>query len=143
MAGTDASIDVQGGAAYAFEVFSAFREHARFLRGIESVERRGNRLHVAGRVGARREEWEADVVAEEPGRRLAWRAPDGPLDVEVTFEELDGGRSTRVRVRQRLHDAGSVAGALGALRVLQIQARGDLKRYKAVVEGGTAVGMSW
>ena len=139
MAGSDATIDVQGPPGHAFEVWAAFREHARFLKGIRSVERRGDRLHVVGQLGLRTVAWDADVVVEEAPWRIAWSAPDGPLDTEVTLEPLEEGTSTRVRVRQRVHGAAP----FGAAHLVLLRSRGDLKRYKAVVEGGTAVGMSW
>jgi uncharacterized membrane protein len=47
-------------------------------------------------------EWDSEVLAEEPGRRIAWRsiAGDSQNAGEVVFEESPGGRGTSVTVLQ-------------------------------------------
>ncbi|WP_158750433.1 SRPBCC family protein [Acidobacterium sp. S8] len=47
-------------------------------------------------------EWDSEILADEPGRRIAWRSIGGESDNagEVIFEEAPGGRGTIVTVLQ-------------------------------------------
>jgi uncharacterized membrane protein len=47
-------------------------------------------------------EWDAELLADQPGKRLAWRSTGGDLDTagEVVFEEAPAGRGTAVTVLQ-------------------------------------------
>jgi uncharacterized membrane protein len=47
-------------------------------------------------------EWDAEILADEPGKRIAWRSVGGDSDNagEVIFESAPGGRGTVVTVLQ-------------------------------------------
>jgi uncharacterized membrane protein len=47
-------------------------------------------------------EWDSEVLADEPGKRIAWRSIGGDSDNagEVIFEDAPGGRGTLVTVLQ-------------------------------------------
>lgn len=47
-------------------------------------------------------EWDSEVLADEPGRRIAWRSVEGDSNNagEVIFEDAAGGRGTVVTVLQ-------------------------------------------
>jgi uncharacterized membrane protein len=47
-------------------------------------------------------EWDSEILADEPGKRIAWRSIGGDSDNagEVVFEEAPGGRGTSVTVLQ-------------------------------------------
>ncbi|GAA2253077.1 hypothetical protein GCM10010145_21040 [Streptomyces ruber] len=90
-------------------------------------------------------EWDAEIVADEPGRRIAWCAADG-ADVdnwgEVRFTPAPGGRGTEVHV-SLCHDM--PAGALGRAAARYAgeapaqQLDDDLRRFKQVAETGEVV----
>ncbi len=132
MSGIEEMIEVDAPADAAYAVWTDFAGFGRFVKNVERVERRGRELHWVAKVGPKTVEWDAVIVAEDPGRRIAWQAPDGPIDTDITFEDL-GGR-TRVRFREHMHDSlpaqAAAASGLGGAR-----AEADLKRYKALVEG--------
>jgi uncharacterized membrane protein len=52
--------------------------------------------------GGKTIEWDSEVLADEPGRRIAWRSTGGESDNagEVIFEDAPGGRGTIVTVLQ-------------------------------------------
>jgi uncharacterized membrane protein len=70
---------------------------------LESVTQTGgNRSHwVARGPGGMPVEWDAELVSDEPGRRITWRAVDSP-DVDhagsVQFFPAPNGRGTEVKV---------------------------------------------
>jgi uncharacterized membrane protein len=87
-------------------------------------------------------EWDAQLIVEEPNRRLSWETlPDSEIQHEglVSFEAGANGRGTMVRVEMSYEPP---AGHLGAqlARVLgeepRVQIREDLRRLKQLIETG-------
>lgn len=133
MPGIEETIDVDVPAERAYEVWADFPGYTRFVKGVRRLRRTGDELHWEAKAGPKSLEWTARIVAEEPGSRLAWEAPEGPIDTDITFEALGPDR-TRVVFRERMHDSlpAEVTAALGAAGS---RARDDLKRYKDLAEG--------
>ena len=133
MSGIEETIDVDASPDAAYAVWADFGGFHRFVKNVERVEEHGDRIHWVVKTGPRTQEWDATVVAREPGRRIAWAAPDGPIDTEITFAPREGG-GTHVVFREHMHD--SLPAKLAAMSGLGAsRARDDLERYRAVVEG--------
>ena len=111
---------------------------------LESVmQTGGTRSHwVARGPGGMPVEWDAELVSDEPGRRIAWRAVESP-DVDhagsVQFSPAPNGRGTEVKVvltyappAGRLGDA--VATVFGASPDRQV--REGLRHFKQRMETG-------
>jgi len=99
----------------------------------------------AGRLRApfgREVVFDAEITADEPGRRIAWRAAPGALIEhvgEIRFREAPPGRGTEVSLRLRfMPPGGAVSAAIGGLLddAAEMKLRGDLKRFKQRVETG-------
>jgi carbon monoxide dehydrogenase subunit G len=91
---------------------------------------------VASFLG-RRIEYVNEIVALEPGRRLAMRSVKAPFPMEVTYELEDAGDGTLIRIRAA-GDAGGfyrIAGPLLGKAVRRGIAR-DLAELKRVMEDG-------
>jgi uncharacterized membrane protein len=70
---------------------------------IASVVKTGERTsHWTMRSGDKTIEWNSEVLADEPGRRITWRSISGESNNagEVVFEPAPGGRGTIVIVLQ-------------------------------------------
>ena len=84
-------------------------------------------------------EWDAELVADEPGRLMAWRSVDG-ADVDnagsVRFTRAPGDRGTEIRVILRYVPAGHLGGAVGPFFRMGVdrQVREDLRRFKQRME---------
>ncbi|HEY0614381.1 MAG TPA: SRPBCC family protein [Candidatus Elarobacter sp.] len=85
--------------------------------------------------------WEAEIVDDTPGRRIAWRSVGGavPNAGSVTFTEAPGGRGTELRVEMEWTPPGgplgkSFAGLFGGDPALIVES--DLRRFKATMEAG-------
>jgi uncharacterized membrane protein len=121
-----------------FESFPRFMAHVESVRPTEE-----NRLHwtVKGPAGSQ-VEWDAEILADEPGELLAWRSLAG-ADVDnagsVRFETAAGGRGTIVRVaiqyRPPAGAAGEVIAKLFGEEPSQ-QIDEDLRRFKWLIETG-------
>ena len=132
MPGLEEVIEVDAPAERAYALWAAFERFPEFVQGVERIDRRGDQLRWVVTVGPKTIEWDARIVAEEPGVRLAWEAPDGPIDTDISFEEIAPGR-TRVTFRERMHDS-LPAQLTAATPYAGRRAREDLERYRALVE---------
>ena len=138
MGGIECSIEVDVPAEQAYEQWAEFHTYDRFVENVERVARTGDSLHWVVRVGPVTREWDAHVVADERGKRIAWVAPEGPIDTDIRFEPLGPDR-TRVVFRERMHDS-ALATALAASGLGDRRARADLARFKEIVESRVASG---
>jgi uncharacterized protein YndB with AHSA1/START domain len=105
-----------------------------FMTWVESVRNLGNgRSHwkVKTPVG-KTIEWDAEIVEDVPGHRIAWRSLPGasvPSFGQITFIAAPGGRGTEVLLEMQ------VAAPLGKT-IAGAEAKGDLRRFKQVMETG-------
>lgn len=115
----------------------------KFMTHLESVEiLDGDKSHwVAKAPFGRTVSWDAEVIADTPNQKIAWRSlesADVPNAGSVTFEDK-GDRGTRVKV---LLEYNPSAGILGAA-IAKIwgeepnqQVYSDLLRFRALMEAG-------
>jgi uncharacterized membrane protein len=81
-------------------------------------------------------EWTTEITEQQPDERVAWKTIDGEVknDGVVSFEQIARDQ-TRVNVQMDVEGestAENVAGDL--LGVLKSQVRGDLERFKQLIE---------
>jgi uncharacterized membrane protein len=123
-----------------------FENFPRFMRHVEAVEDLGGRYHwvVKGPAGAT-VEWDAVIVADDPGTVITWRSLEN-ADVDnagaVRFERAPGGRGTIVKVNLQYNPVGGVLGAAVAKlfgEEPEQQLDDDLRRFKQVMEIGEVV----
>ena len=127
------------------ELYRAWRDLARLpelmehLESVTPLDARRSRWRARGPAEVS-VEWEAEIVADEPGRLIAWRsAPGSEVDNagSVRFTAVPGGRGTEVKVRlSYAPPAGRVGGAVAAVfgRGADRQVREDLRRFKQRME---------
>ncbi|AIZ46714.1 cyclase [Deinococcus radiopugnans] len=114
------------------------------LKRVEVLDERRSRWTVKAPAGYSGGEvsWEAELTADEPGRRIAWRSLPGAQienSGEVLFRAAPGDRGTEVVVRLTYRPPGGSAGALLARLLGQEpsqQLRDDLMRFKREQELG-------
>jgi uncharacterized membrane protein len=128
----------------AYAAWRRFEEFPRFMAHLSEVRSDGTKTHwVAPLPGGRGQlEWDAVTVADEPGRRVAWRSVGGAAvdnAGEVRFTDAPGRRGTEVHATIRYR---APAGRLGraAARLLdpgfEQMVKEDLRRFKHVLEAG-------
>ncbi len=84
-------------------------------------------------------EWDSEILADEPGKRIAWRSIGGDAENagEVIFEEAPGGRGTLVVLLQEFR-MGKLASAWETLvgRNPKQAVVENLRHFKALAETG-------
>jgi uncharacterized membrane protein len=137
------SIDVEVPVRAAYDQWTQFEEFPRFMEGVESVTQLDDtHLRWVAEVAGRRHEWEAEVVEQKPDERVAWHAVGGKENAGVvTFHRLDDA-TTRIMVQMDYQAEGPVESVGSALGVDSRRVRGDLERFKDMIEqrGGQPTG---
>lgn len=127
------------------ELYGLWRDFARaseWMEQVHSVTVTGEKTtHWVMMVGDTPVEWDAELLADEPGKRIAWRSVpgSGPMDQagEVMFVPAPGGRGTEVMVLQEFRMtkmANAAAAAKG--REPKQKVREDLRHFKQLAEAG-------
>lgn len=95
--------------------------------------------HWTMRAGDKTVEWDAQVLNDEPGKRIAWTSIGGDIDEagEVIFEVAPGGRGTQVTLLMQFR-IGKIASALATLssRNPKQAVIENLRHFKALAETG-------
>jgi uncharacterized membrane protein len=139
-----ASVTIERPAGELYDYWRQLANLPRFMKHLESVtETGGGRSHWIGKSPLGwKAEWDAELTAEEPGRRLAWRSLAGSeieTTGEVRFTPATGNRGTMVFVNM---DAGLPGNAFGRVvaplvhQGTERQVREDLRRFKELMEAG-------
>ena len=131
------SIDVKVPVRQAYNQWTQFEEFPKFMEGVQSVQQLDD-THVrwVAKIRGESREWTTEIVEQRPDEKVEWKTTEGEVrnDGVVTFEQVGDDR-TRVNVAMDVvggSTAENVAGDL--LGVVKSQVRGDLERFKELVE---------
>ena len=138
------SIEVDVPLSVAYNQWTQFEDFPLFMEGVDHVQQLDDtRLHWVATVAGRTNEWDAKILEQHPDRQISWVSEDGKKTRgTVTFEPVGDAR-TLVRLSMSYQaegiaeQAGSAAG-LDARRV-----RGDLERFKELIESRGAESGAW
>lgn len=142
MSTTQESIEIDLPVSTVYNQWTQFEDFPQFMNGVESVTQLDDkRLHWVAEIAGAREEWDAEIVDQEPDRRIAWRAITGTTnDGVVSFEPL-GANATRVTLDLDVEPEGLKEKVGEKLGFVSKQVEGDLKRFKEFIESrGTETG---
>ncbi len=101
----------------------------------ESADRTGERkVRYTSKIGPSRRAWDAEIVEQVPGRRVAWRSTSGPRNKGlVSFHSLDSNL-TRVMVEMEHEPTGFMEVVGTFLRMPRRRVRKDLRLFKNFIE---------
>jgi uncharacterized membrane protein len=140
----DESIEVEVPVSTAYNQWTQFEDFPLFMEGVDHVEQRGDtRLHWVATIGGHTAEWDAKIVEQHPDSQISWVSEDGRRTRgTVSFEPIGDNRtlirlSMSYQAESPLEQAGSAAG-LDSKRV-----RGDLGRFKVLIEGRGEESGAW
>lgn len=135
MATVKETIEVDVPLRTAYNQWTQFETFPQFMENVESVTQLDDtHLRWAAEIGGERREWQAEIVDQEPDRRVAWESIDagGPSGI-VTFEPLGADR-TRISVEFDWEPEGAKEQVGSALGFDSRQVKNDLKRFTELME---------
>lgn len=129
------SIDVEVPVRTAYNQWTQFEEFPRFMEGVEEVRQLDDtHLRWRTKIAGREKEFEAEITEQRPDERIAWTSTDGPDQAGVvTFHRVDEGH-TRIMLQLEAEPEGPVEKVGHALGVLKHRVKGDLERFKELIE---------
>ena len=135
MASVEESIDVNVNVTTAYNQWTQFEEFPQFMDGVRSVTQMDDKhLHWVADIAGDKREWDAEITEQIPDQRIAWTAVSGqPNGGLVTFQPLGSG-SCKITLRIEYEPEGLKEKAGSALGLVGGQVRGDLERFKEVIE---------
>lgn len=144
MSTIEQSIEVEVPITTAYGQWTQFETFPEFMEGVEEVRQLDDtHLHWRAKIAGNEQEWDAEITEQHPDERVAWRSTDGARHAGVvTFHEIDP-TTTRIMLQLDVQPDGIVEKAGDALGLVKRRAKGDLERFKELIEArGTETG-SW
>jgi uncharacterized membrane protein len=144
MSTIEESIDLNVPVRNAYNQWTQFQEFPQFMEGVEEVRQLDDtHLHWVAEIAGVRREWKAEVTEQTPDQRIAWQSEDGAQHAGVvTFHRIDDGQS-RVMLQLDVEPEGVVEKAGDVLGVLKRQVKGDLGRFKELIESRGSESGAW
>lgn len=136
------SVTINRPVAEVFRFWRNFENLPKFMQHLEAVSMREEGIShwVANGPAGTKVEWDARIINEIDNKLIGWQSLEGSTVAtagSVNFDETEHG--TRVRVHLQYNPPGGKLGAAIAWLFGQepsIQVRGDLRRFKALLETG-------
>ena len=137
-------VDVDVPVRAAYDQWTQFEQFPQFMEGIESVTQIDDtHLRWVAEIAGTRREWDAEITEQHPDHRVAWRSTDGKTNAGVvTFHRL-GDAKTRVAVQMDYDPEGITEKAGSALGFDDRRVKGDMERFKELIERGDAPTGGW
>jgi uncharacterized membrane protein len=137
-------VEVDAPLSSVYNQWTQFEEFPEFMEGVETVEQLDDtRLRWVAKVAGKRAEWEAKILHQDPDRRIGWQSTDGKQTTgTVTFEPI-GDERTRIRLEMAYTPEGPLERAGSAVGLDNRRVRGDLDRFKELIERRGAESGAW
>jgi uncharacterized membrane protein len=135
------SIEIDVPVRTAYDQWTQFEEFPQFMEGVEAVRQIDDvNLHWVAEIAGQRREWDARITEQHPDERVAWTSTSGQKHAGVvTFHRLAEDR-TKIMLQIDHEPEGFVDKAGDALGFVSRRAKGDLERFKELVERRGASG---
>ena len=144
MSTVEESIDVSVPVRTAYNQWTQFEEFPKFMEGVEEIRQIDDtRTHWKTKIAGVEREFDAEITEQHPDHRVAWRSTDGAEHAGVvTFHRLDDD-TTRVMVQLDTEPEGLVEQAGDKLGVVKRRVKGDLGRFKELIEARGTESGAW
>jgi uncharacterized membrane protein len=140
----EANIDVASDITTVYNQWTQFEDFPRFMEGVDEVTQLDDRhLHWKVSIAGVHREFDATITEQIPDVRVAWKA-DGEVRHAgvVDFHRIED-RRTGVSLQLDMDPQGLVEHVGDALGVVERRAKGDLKRFRLLVEKNQEATGSW
>jgi uncharacterized membrane protein len=142
MTDTTQTIDVDVPVTVAYNQWTQFESFPQFMDGVDEITQKTDTLtHWKISIAGVKREFDAEITEQHPDERIAWKSVDGTEHAGVvTFHKLEDAK-TRVALQIETKPEGLVEKVGDAVGLTNVNAKGDLKRFKQFIESrGTETG---
>lgn len=138
------SIEVDVPVSTAYNQWTQFEDFPLFMEGVDHVQQLDDtQLHWVATVAGRKAEWDAKILEQHPDRQISWISEDGKKTRgTVAFEERGPSR-TLIRLSMSYQTEGPMEAAGSAAGLDKRRIRGDVERFKELVESRGAETDAW
>jgi uncharacterized membrane protein len=138
------TVEVNVPVSVAYNQWTQFEDFPLFMEGVEHVEQRDDtRLHWVAKVGGKTAEWDAKILEQHPDKQISWISEDGKKTRgTVTFEPI-GESKALIRLSMSYLAEGLTETLGSAVGLDERRVRGDLERFKELIEGRGAESGAW
>lgn len=144
MSQVEESIEVAVPVSTAYNQWTQFEEFPKFMESVDEIRQIDDtHLHWKVSMGGKTEEFDAEITEQIPDTRIAWTTTDGVQHGGVVdFHRLDESR-TQLMVVMDSKDDGMLEKAADALGLVRRRVRGDLERFKEMIESRGEASGAW
>jgi len=142
MSTVEQSIELDVPVRVAYDQWTQFEEFPKFMEGVDEVRQIDDtHTHWRTKVAGKEAEFDAEITEQHPDERIAWHSISGASHAGVvTFHRLSDER-TKIMLQLDAEPEGIVEKVGTALGALERRTKGDLERFKELVESrGQATG---
>ena len=128
----------------AYDQWTQFEEFPRFMEAVKRVEQLDDKhLQWTANIGGIERKWRAEIVEQEPDRRVAWQSTEGAKNAGVVSFEPRGESRTHVTLELDVEPSDPVEKVGDALGFVERQAQEDLEHFKSFIESRRQPTGSW
>ncbi len=144
MSTIEESIEVAVPVSTAYNQWTQFEEFPRFMEGVEEIRQLSEtRLHWKTKIAGVEREFEAEITEQHPDHRIAWHSVAGTEHAGVvTFHRISDDTS-RIMLQLDSEPEGAVEKVGDALGILKRRVKGDLERFKQMIESRGSETGAW
>ena len=138
------TIEVNVPVSVAYNQWTQFEDFPLFMEGVDHVEQRDDtRLHWVATIGGHTAEWDAKIVEQHPDSQITWISEDGRKTRGTVSFEPAGENRTLIRLSMSYKAEGPLEQAGSAAGLDNKRVRGDLGRFKLLIEGRGEESGAW
>ena len=135
MSTVEKSIEVEVPVSTVYNQWTQFEEFPQFMEGVESVTQLDDtRLHWVAEIAGTSREWDAEIIDQQPDRRIAWRSIDGAGNGGIVTFQPVGPSTTQVSLQMEFEPEGLAENIGDKLGFVSKRTEGDLERFKSFIE---------
>jgi uncharacterized membrane protein len=144
MSAIEESIQVHAPLRAVYDQWTQFEEFPKFMDGIKEVRQIDDtHLHWVAVFGGQEHEWDAEITEQRPDERVAWKNTDGKDNAGVVTFHRIADDQTQIMVQMDFVPEGIVEKLGNALGVPDHRVKGDLTRFKELVETSDHTADGW
>eukprot|EP01034_Spumella_vulgaris_P039023 gene39023-48193_t len=129
------SITVNVPVRTAYDQWTQFEQFPTFMDSVHEVRQLDDkRLHWKADVLGKTVEWDAEITEQIPDQRIAWRSTTGKLNNGVVSFDALSDQRCRITLTMTYQPEGAMETIGDALGAVRLEASGNLKRFKEMME---------